>query len=676
MAFRSILATAILFSFLFATPLAAATVEVRRITPDDPFYLFQTHIKPVMGDFAWSLNTGSKAVVVAVIDTGVDIDHPDLKDNIWSNSGEVPGNGLDDDGNGYTDDVNGWDFVSNTNDPRPKFDPDANPGGVNHGTIIAGVIGAVGNNRQGVTGLNWNVRIMPIRLLDGTGYGVIDRVDDAIRYAVRNGASIINLSFTSDRPIPEMDEAIREAYRKGVLIVTAAGNDIFNGGRNLDEDPIYPACSGTTAENLLLAVASSTELDQKSDFSNFGANCVDLSAPGESIFSTQVYRPGLPGYTEAYGGSWSGTSLSSAVVTGAAALIKSRLPNLGAHEIIQTLLQAADPIDGINPLYQGRLGRGRLNIKAALERLILNPPEVTKPAERIVAAKGAGAAPLVQAFTKDGLLTTNFQPYPSWFRGGVRLAVADIDGDGIDEIIVAPGAGYAPYVKIYGFDGKVRREFLAFPETYRGGVFLAAGDVVGDGRSEIIVGAGAGSSLVKIFSGQGKFINSFEAFSAPYKGGATVATADLFGDGKLDIVVGMAALGQKVLGFNADGALIAAFADPGLSARGVNVGAVDLDGDGSDEVMVASRRTGSGVILTRLGQIASRFQVTGGAYLGGVTLGSQSRTNSIREPVLASLANQSLVYFLDSTGRSLKTMKLFSSVPYGGFQAVWGVVRE
>ena len=220
---------------------------------------------------AWDVTTGSSAVVVAVIDSGVDINHPDLAANIWVNPGETPGNGIDDDANGYVDDVNGWDFYIDDNDPR-----DAN----GHGTHVAGTIAAVGNNGTGGTGVSWSAKIMALRFLDAWGSGTTANAIAAIEYATAMGADIINNSWGGGGFNTSLKTAIEAS---GAVVVCAAGNS----GINNDGTPHYP--SSFNSANII-AVAASDQNDALASFSNYGANSVDVAAPGTNIYSAAPGR--------------------------------------------------------------------------------------------------------------------------------------------------------------------------------------------------------------------------------------------------------------------------------------------------------------------------------------------------------------------------------------------------
>ena len=263
---------------------------------------------------AWAQGYTGQGVVVAVVDTGVDYNHSDLSGNIWVNSGEIPDNGIDDDGNGFVDDVRGWDFVDGDNDP---MDLDA------HGTHVAGTIAAE-NNGFGVTGVAYNATIMPVRVIDKEG-GTSSDVAAGIRYAVDNGANVINLSLGGNFTSTEEEDAIRYASDSGVVVVMAAGNEG-------DSQPVYPARYATDWGIAVGAVDSNKTL---ADFSNrAGATPLDyVVAPGVDILSTTP--------NNSYQ-SFDGTSMAAPHVSGVAALILSANPNLTPAEVESLLTQTAN----------------------------------------------------------------------------------------------------------------------------------------------------------------------------------------------------------------------------------------------------------------------------------------------------------------------------------------------
>ncbi len=304
---------------------------------------------------AWEVTKGSKEIKVAVIDTGVDYTHDDLKANIWSNPGESGGgketNGLDDDGNGFVDDFHGWNFagVSNNN----PMDDNA------HGTHVSGTIGAAGDDGKGVVGVSWNVSIVPVKFLTGGGSGTLEDAVKSIQYATKVGAHVMSNSWGGGGFTQSMYDAINEAKEKGILFVAAAGND----SQNSDNDPHYPA--GYQIANVM-AVAASTNRDALASFSTYGKRSVHIAAPGHNIVST------VPG--NAYD-SYSGTSMATPHVSGAAALLWSTDKGMSYADVKQKLMASRD--------YVGNMARkvmssGRMNVDNAIRGVYPPSPE---PAE-------------------------------------------------------------------------------------------------------------------------------------------------------------------------------------------------------------------------------------------------------------------------------------------------------
>ncbi len=312
--------------------------------PDDTFFLQQWAWKntvtpgaDVGATFAWDKARGRSTVIVASIDTGVDYNHPDLAANMWSNPGEAGlncFNGIDDDGDGYIDDCHGWNFWNNTNDPMDDY---------GHGTLISGIIGAVSNNGVGVAGANWAVQIMPLKFAGSDGGGTTDKAVAALDYAVAHGAAISNNSWGTTSFDPALLDAIKRAEAAGHLFITAAGNGPFVNGTQIGTDndtlPFYP-CDFSKADPVtnprppqnIICVAATGSSDNLAEFSNYGATTVQLGAPGVGIWST------LLGGNY---GSASGTSMSSPIVAGAAALLKGCKANLHSFMIKKILLTTA-----------------------------------------------------------------------------------------------------------------------------------------------------------------------------------------------------------------------------------------------------------------------------------------------------------------------------------------------
>jgi subtilisin family serine protease len=266
----------------------------------------------------WDTFQDGSGVIVAVIDTGVDYEHPDLAANMWVNPGEIAGNGIDDEGNGFIDDIHGYDFSNNDNDPMDDHQ---------HGTHVAGILGAVGNNGVGVTGVAWQAKIMAVKFLNDSANGTVADAISCIEYAVANGAVILNNSWGSSAFNAALQSAILEADAQGALFFAAAGNQ----GRNIDVNPFYPA--GLDVPNIL-SITSIDDENDLSSFSNFGAIDVDLAAPGGDVYSTK------PNNTYGY---ISGTSMATPYTAGAAALLWSQFPSLSHRQVRNLVFQGVEP---------------------------------------------------------------------------------------------------------------------------------------------------------------------------------------------------------------------------------------------------------------------------------------------------------------------------------------------
>lgn len=289
---------------------------------------------------AWDIATGSNQIIVAVIDTGVDYTHPDLASNMWVNSAEFNGTpGVDDDGNGYIDDIYGYDFVNNDGNPMDDH---------YHGTHVAGTIGGVGNNGQGVAGVCWNVKIMALKFLDSSGSGYDSDAIECIQYAILMGANLSSNSWGGGGYSQSLKDAIDAAGNANQLFIAAAGN---NYGNNNDINPSYPA--SYTSENII-SVLATDRYDNMSSFSNYGPTSVDIGAPGSDILSCQ------PGSNYQY---LNGTSMATPHVSGAAALVWSFSPSMPYQDVKNLLIQTADK----TPAMAGRcVAEGRLNLYNAI----------------------------------------------------------------------------------------------------------------------------------------------------------------------------------------------------------------------------------------------------------------------------------------------------------------------
>jgi subtilisin family serine protease len=325
-------------------------------TPNDAEWSKQWALTKINAPQAWDI-THCQGVVIATLDTGAYLQHPDLINVLWTNPDEIPANGLDDDGNGKIDDVHGWHFYQNctTGVCLPYENPiidDEN----GHGTHVTGIAAAETNNATGIASVSWGARAMIVRVLDQYGDGYYYDIAAGIVYAADNGARVINLSLGGESFSQLLQDAVNYAYNKGALVVAAAGN---NGGAVM-----YPAACDNA-----VAVAATDANDQRPSFSNQGPE-VDIAAPGESIISTWP-QPYLYYYKR-------GTSMAAPHVAAAAALLWSWRPDWSNAQVQERLLAQADDVN--SDLYPGHdiyLGWGRLNLYRALAGL---PPGPTPTA--------------------------------------------------------------------------------------------------------------------------------------------------------------------------------------------------------------------------------------------------------------------------------------------------------
>lgn len=326
--------------------------------PEDEHWPEQWALRKIGAPEAWDI-THNRGTIIAFLDTGLYLDHPDLRHVLWTNPREIPGNGRDDDGNGKADDVHGWHFYQScwTGYCWPYEDRliDDDNG---HGTHVTGIAVAETNNQIGIAGVSWGARAMTVKVLDQNGDGFYYDIAAGIVYAADNGAQIINLSLGGQAFSQLLQDAANYAYGKGALLVAASGN---NGGAVL-----YPAACAN-----VMAVAATDANDARTSFSNQGPE-VDIAAPGESIISTWP-----PPYLYYYR---RGTSMATPHVSGAAALLWSWRPDWTNAQIQERLQAQADDVNAdLYPGHDRYLGWGRLNLYRALAGLPAVPTPTPSP---------------------------------------------------------------------------------------------------------------------------------------------------------------------------------------------------------------------------------------------------------------------------------------------------------
>jgi thermitase len=477
-------------------------------TPNDPsFTQAQMYgMFKIQAPAAWDRSTGSAQVVVAIIDTGIRYTHEDVAANMWHNPGEIQGNGIDDDANGYVDDYYGYNFANGNSNPIDDF---------NHGTHVAGTIGGVGNNGKGVVGVNWNVRLMAVKLHDAAGNATAANAALCFQYVTMMKNRGVNIRVTNNSwgGPPEAaayDQVLKDAIdatgNAGILNVFAAGND----NRNIETTPSYPASYNSPS---ILAVASSTSTDARSSFSNFGAVSVDLAAPGSSILSS--VNSGDSSYSN-----FSGTSMASPHAAGAAALLVSYRPNISVATLKATLMNTVDVL----PQWQGLvISNGRLNVARAIRKLT-TAYDFSGDGKTEVAIWNPSSGVWSIGNGADGV--PNQQT--SWGSSNLGdIAVpADYDGDGKTDIAVWR-AGEGNWYIINSTNGAVNLK------NWGGtGDQPVPADYDGDGLADVAVFRASEGNW---------YIRNSSTGTATVKGwgapGDKLVPADYDGDGKTDIAV-------------------------------------------------------------------------------------------------------------------------------------------
>ena len=482
------------------------TMVYPTLIPNDPRYAQQYHWPLIRAPEAWNVTTGSANVVIAFVDTGCDLDHPDLVGRIFTNPGEVPGNGVDDDHNGFVDDVHGWDFYNGTSDPNPEpdgVDDDSNgepDDQVSHGTLTAGIACATGNNGWGVAGMNWGARILPIQVFPDDGGSSVSRVVEGIDYAVAMGADILNLSLGGDYA-QSFTPAIANAYTHGVLVVAAAGN---NGRelRNVQSSWSSPVCNDGTigVDNNVFGVGATDQSDRIGSFSNFDGSTprqfVECCAPGQAIYGPAYYAPAFP-HLSSYFYSNTGTSFAAPIVSGLAGLVLAIHPGYTPDQVRAAVQAGCDNIDALNPGFEGKLGAGRVNAAR-----VLGVPLPPRPPRDVTAADTTGdegGSITVAWLTSpdDGAGADSVTEYIVRRRRGATGSFSELGrvpagGTQFVDDTVTDGVDY--YYKVLATDGTLNSDAISFgpvqasndnpPPKVQG---LRAADVPNDNGGSIIL---------------------------------------------------------------------------------------------------------------------------------------------------------------------------------------------
>jgi subtilisin family serine protease len=646
--------------------------DVQPFIPNDPSYFSQWYLQNIEAAKGWGMWNGATPnatnVVIAIIDTGTDWDHPDLVNNIWNNLGEDsdgdgrtiefsagqwildPGdlNGIDDDNDGKIDDLIGWDFVGATkpnavqdNNPDPSPNQGCN-GTLMHGTHVAGCASAVSNNNTGIASVGFNAKIMPVKVAydndnDCPSPGVYSSSNSYL-YAAQAGADIINCSFGGSGYSGIIQSTINTIHNNyGCIIVAAAGNDNSTAAH-------YPS-----GYQNVISVAALTSSDTKASFSNYGTT-VDISAPGTNILST-VYANVTGGYQ-----SWPGTSMASPIVSGAFALLKGFFPSKSNVWLEDRLLASTDKIDDLNPSYDGMLGTGRVNIFNAIAQTVfpniliknysldisgngdnqLNPGESAQMRVILENESGwndaAGVKAVLRCSSPYIFISDSLASYPDIGSGSIGLNITEpfsfaispqsqIGQIPFDLFVTANQDSFNTYESLLSFSLEVTINQQGWPQVntglFQAGTVVA--DINGDGKNEVV----AGSNDFKIYAwdDQGNVLNGF-----PYTTGNQILSSPALGDvdGNNDQEIVVTGRDKHLYIINHDGTVLTNL-DVGEELWGTP-SIYDLDSDGDLEIIFG---TVDGKLFivnwdgTNWGNFPLDFGITH-RILGGIAVGDMN----------------------------------------------------
>ncbi len=642
--------------------------------PNDQLIASQKHLGQIKATEGWNSATSAKDVVIAVIDSGVDIGHPDLKNNLWKNPRETK-NSIDSDNNGYVDDINGWDFLEGIADPRPKY-YESTPEdsiGVQHGTMVAGIIASQGNNGIGTAGIAWEAQLMTLRVLNHIGIGNSETVTEALRYAINNGADIINMSLVGTDYDPMVVDLLNQAYEKGIIVVAAAGNN----GANLNALETYPVCYNQMGAATVIGVGAIDKDFNRPNFSNYGSDCVDIVAPGVNVYSTRFVGEGFTDQIK-YKALFSGTSFAAPQVTGLVALMKQLKPDLNTEQALFFLQTGSTSLAGIH--VKGAGFDYALNMEGTMDlfvqTIVDNPdPVIDIPAtqqdnpEFLVYPLGEFGSvafkyelpgpqlvtPVVfedQIFAKGMRMTLNtpFTVLINAWRGGSKslyqynlisqemkllfelpigndqtigqTAIGKVDVDNKDDLIIASGPDAQPYIGLYDMKGTLKYSFKPYNDEINGGLSVALWDINNDGLNEIVVvPENQTDGHIKIFDYTGLLIKEWVAYEN-FGGGATLSTGDINNDGVEELIVGPGGTGgPHVKIFNVNGEMVQEFfAGDVIDAGGADAKFYDFDRDGINDFVFSFKMAGTPVIrlYDMQGKFKAEYGVLDGDYREGV----------------------------------------------------------
>ncbi|WP_442889866.1 S8 family peptidase [Congregicoccus parvus] len=455
---------------------------------------------PAAWDLVPSPLQNDPEIVVAVIDSGIRYTHEDLAANMWTNTGETPGNGIDDDGNGYIDDVYGINAIAGSGNP---WDDNG------HGTHCAGTIGAVGDNAKGVVGIAWksNVRLMALKFLPASGGGSTSDAIECIQYAVAKGAHVLSNSWGGTGSSTSLSNAITAVRSAGKLFVAAAGNTSTNN----DASPHYPS---SYSQDNIIAVASSDSADRRSGFSCYGRLSVDLFAPGSGILST--HHTSNTAYV-----SMNGTSMATPLVAGAVAVLLGAYPSEDYLQLRERLLST---VDMPHPFY-GLVGTdGRMNLAKAMTE------DLTFREDALLWQQSSTGR--ICHWSMNGQSISSFFVLAQRVVGWNLQAAVDCDGDGDrDLVFFRPSDGS---ICIWYMEGSTRRSFVVLPNKARGWNLVGIGNF--DSHPDVdLVWQHPTTRQVCVWYMRDNALHSYSMLNANVTGWNIVGVRDDDADGNLEI---------------------------------------------------------------------------------------------------------------------------------------------